>query len=337
MGPEEVAKAVALSEDGRSVRYIAEALGFPRSTVNNVIRLFNQTGSYKRSPGSGPKRCTDERDDRFMRMCVLRDRGMTSNIVAQRLANVRQTNVSSPTVRRRLKSFGLTSRKPATAPLLLPHHRRARLNFAMEHTYWTEEQWGSVLFTDESRFTLRSPDGRERVWRRQGERYAACCISPRTPFGGGGVMVWGGISLEARTELVIVERSSITARRYITECLQDHVVPYAEFLGENFILMQDNARPHTAGIVRQYLNEVGIVTLPWPARSPDMNPIEHVWDELGRRIRHRENIPETIPSLRIALQEAWEQLPQDVIANLIRSVPRRLETLIAARGGNTRY
>jgi transposase len=109
------------------------------------------------------------------------------------------------------------------------------------------------------------------------------------------------------------------------------------FLGENFILMQENARPHTTGIVRQYLNEVGIVTLPWPARSPDMNPIEHVWDELGRRIRHRENIPETIPSLRIALQEEWEQLPQDVIANLIRSVPRRLETLIAARGGNTRY
>jgi hypothetical protein len=94
-------------------------------------------------------------------LCVLRDRGMTSNIVAQRLANVRQTNVSSRTVRRRLKSFGLTSRKPVTAPLLLPHHRRARLNFAMEHTYWTEEQWGSVLFTDESRFTLRSPDGRE--------------------------------------------------------------------------------------------------------------------------------------------------------------------------------
>jgi hypothetical protein len=104
-----------------------------------------------------------------MRMCVLRDRDMTSNIVAQRVANVRQTNVSSRTVRRRLKSFGLTSRKPATAPLLLPHHRRARLNFAMEHTYWTEEQWGSVLFTDESRFTLRSPDGRDRVWRRQGE------------------------------------------------------------------------------------------------------------------------------------------------------------------------
>jgi transposase len=68
MGPEEVSKAVALSEDGRSVRYIAEALGFPRSTVNNVIRRFNQTGSSKRRPRSGPKRCTDERDDRFMRM-----------------------------------------------------------------------------------------------------------------------------------------------------------------------------------------------------------------------------------------------------------------------------
>ncbi|EFA12077.1 Transposable element Tc3 transposase-like Protein [Tribolium castaneum] len=74
-----------------------------------------------------------------------------------------------------------------------------------------------VLFSDEWRFCLHSPDGRHRIWRRSGERFAQCNIVPRVNFGGGSIMVWGGISLEARTELVIVDRGTMTADRYIRD------------------------------------------------------------------------------------------------------------------------
>nr|CAH7750892.1 unnamed protein product [Callosobruchus chinensis] len=71
-------------------------------------------------------------------------------------------------------------------------------------------------------------------------------------------MVWAGISLEACTELYIISTGSLIAVRYIDEILQDFVVPYVDFIGNNFILMHDNARPHIA-------------------RSPDANPIiEHI-------------------------------------------------------------
>jgi transposase len=97
-------------------------------------------------------------------------------------------------------------------------------------------------------------------------------------------MVWGGISWEARTELVFIERGTLTAHRYIEEVLQDHVVGFAQFAGDGFIFMHDNARPHTARIVTDYLHDVGIDTMNWPARSPDLNPIEHLWDVVRNRL-----------------------------------------------------
>jgi hypothetical protein len=78
------------------------------------------------------------------------------------------------------------------------------------------------------------------------ERYAPACIDERLPFGGGSVMVWAGISSEARIDLVFIQNGSLTAHRYITEVLEDHVMPFMITVGEHGILMHDNARPHAA-------------------------------------------------------------------------------------------
>ena len=78
-------------------------------------------------------------------------------------------------------------------------------------------------------------------------------------------------------------------------------MPFAPFIGDGFRLMQDNARPHVARCVQQYLEEVPIQTLVWPARSPDLNPIENVWDIMGRNVRRC--VPETLTDLRVMLQE----------------------------------
>lgn len=150
-------------------------------------------------------------------------------------------------------------------------------------------------------------------------------------------MVWGGICLGARTELVLIENGSLTAHRYVTEVLEPHVMPFAPFIGQNFIFMHDNARPHTASIVNSYLREVGINQMDWPARSPDMNPIEHAWDILGRRVRQRNPAPRNVEELKLALVEEWDNLPQEMIDSLIQSMGNRIQALLRARGGNTRY
>jgi hypothetical protein len=245
--------------------------------------------------------------------------------------------ISAPTVRRRLKERGLSAKTPSTGPRLTVGHRRAGLEFAHQYVNWGDNEWKNVLFTDESRFNPRSPDGCEKVWRRPGERYSQCCISPRSGYNGGSIMIWAGISLEAHTDLVFVENGAMTAHRYILECVESHVVPYAPFIDENVLFMDDNARPYMARIVVRYLEQVGIRLLPWPANSPDLNPIEHVWDFLGKRVRRRQRRPETLNGLRVALKEECAQIPQNYIATLIQSMPNRLRNVIRARGGNTRY
>jgi hypothetical protein len=117
------------------------------------------------------------------------------------------------------------------------------------------------MFSDEPRYCLHSSDRRMRVYRRPGERYAQCNMVPTVMFGGGSVMVWGGITLEARTELVVIPRGSITAVTYIANILEPHVMPLAPFRGNYFLFMHDNAKPHSARIVQDYLVEVGITTM----------------------------------------------------------------------------
>ncbi|GFW04632.1 transposable element Tcb1 transposase [Trichonephila clavipes] len=121
------------------------------------------------------------------------------------------------------------------------------------------------------------------------------------------------------------------------EILRPIVVPYAAAIGDDFILMDDNCRPHRANLVEDFLFEEGIVRMEWPACSPDMNPIEHVWDALGRRVAGRQPPPQTLQELERALLEEWDRIPQLVINSLIDFMLQMCSTLLAVRGNHTPY
>ncbi|GFW07082.1 transposable element Tcb2 transposase [Trichonephila clavipes] len=142
-------------------------------------------------------------------------------------------------------------------------------------------------------------------------------------FGSGGVLVYGGISMNGRTDLYIIRGGPLTARRYRDEILRPIVVPYAVAIGDDFILMDDNCRPQRANLVEDFLFEEGIVQMEWPACSPDMDPIEHVWDAIGRRVSGHQPPPQTLQELERALLEEWDRIPQLVINRLIDSMPQR--------------
>lgn len=334
---EDCAVAVALYEEGKSQNEIANRLNVTQSAISKVIKRFYETGTNERRAGQGRKRITSPQQDRYLRIQALRQRFVTSTSLQQEFSLTYDVRISQDTIRRRLKEDNITPYRAVTGPLLTAAHRRARLNFATEHLHWGEAEWSQVLFSDESKFSLNSDDRRRRVYRRPGERYTQCNVAETLGFGGGSIMVWGGISLQAHTELVIIDGGSLTSDRYITEILEPHVVPFAPFIGEQFIFMQDNARSHTARIVREYLDEVNIPLMNWPARSPDLNPIEHVWDNMGRQIRALQPPAITLNQLRGKILEIWEGIDQEFIRTLILSMGRRCQSVLNARGGNTRY
>lgn len=333
----ESVKAVTLIQEGRTQSFVAQQLGFTQSAISRVYQRYLETGQYTRRPGQGRKRATNAVQDRFIRLNALRTRFLTTRALKNELLDVHQLNLSIETIRKRLKEDNITAKVPARGPILTAAHRAARLQFARDHLDWEADDWARVLFSDESRFCLNKCDRRARVFRRPGERYAQCNILQVDNFGGGGVMVWGGIQLEARTDLEVIRFGTMNSERYITDILEPHVVPFAPFIGPNFIFMQDNARPHTAHIVREYIETVGITVMDWAARSPDLNPIEHVWDIMGRQYRALPNPPNNLIQLEVALRQIWENIPQEVITRLILSMPQRCQAVVAARGGNTKY
>lgn len=334
---EEAVKAVTLVQEGRSQRYVANVLGVQQSTISRVVRRYTDTGHFSRREGQGRKRVTTAVDDRFLRLTALRTRHCTARMLKNDLLAARNVAICVQTIRNRLREDNIRPKVPASGPRLTREHRVARLQFARDHAGWGIEEWSNVLFTDESRFCLYASDRRIPVYRRPGERYFQCNFRQKENFGGGSIMVWGGISFHGRTELVAVNGGRLTADRYIRDILEPHVIAYGPFVGDNFIFMDDNARPHVARIVNDYLHDVDIARMNWPARSPDLNPIEHVWDHMGRTIRQHEVPRRTLQELQNELNVIWNNMDQGYVQTLIESMPRRMQAVIRARGGHTRY
>ncbi|GFU34662.1 transposable element Tcb2 transposase [Trichonephila clavipes] len=143
--------------------------------------------------------------------------------------------------------------------------------------------------------------------------------------------------LGSRTDLHIFDAGSVNGTRYCNEILLPYVRLFRGTMGLQFLFMDDNAPCHRTVAAEQLLESEDIESMDWPARSPDLNPIEHVWDFLGRRLAARTLTPVTIRELRLALQDEWAAMPQQLIDTLILSMGRRCETCLAVRGDHIPY
>ncbi len=212
-----------------------------------------------------------------------------------------------------------------------------RLAWAKNKKDWTNE-WENVIWSDESRFEVFRGDGRRYVWRTIQERYDPKCLIPTFKSGQESVMVWGCFIKNKLGPLVRLE-GRITAKIYIEEILEKHLLPFVNDLenNDNCIFQEDNAPIHTARIAKKWKEDNNITSLPWPAQSPDLNPIENLWDELDRKVRKHKPLPKNQDDLWRILQEEWLKLDENTIKSLVDSMPRRIAAVIENKGGPTKY
>ncbi|GFW47096.1 uncharacterized protein TNCV_55491 [Trichonephila clavipes] len=123
---------------------------------------------------------------------------------------------------------------------------------------------------------------------------------------------------------------TLMGQRCVDDILQPHVGPFLNGL-PGTIFQQDNACLHTARVAKDFL--CPFQTLPWPARSPDLSPVEHMWNQLKRQMPLWHSVHDS----ELAVPDLWVHLPQDNIRCLINSMPDRVAACIAAGGGPTHY
>jgi transposase len=311
------------------IQTIAAKLNRHPGTIRRLFSKINKQGSSKRKPGSGRHRTTSAREDRMIVRQAKRDRRGSASSIKASLG----LSVTEKTVRNRLREAGMRSYWATKKPFISEENRKKRIAWAKEHLSWTKDQWNRVLWSDESPFTLRY-QGKLRVWRMHNERYLPEATTATIKHDKK-VNVWGCFSARGVGDLHAID--GIMEQRQYHNILVRHMVPSSKrlFPEGNWIFQHDNDPKHTAKLNKKYLQSKCISVLPWPAQSPDLNPIENLWSILGFRLRNRRVTTEE--SLIEILQDEWSKLSRGTLENLVDSMPRRCQAVIDSKGFATKY
>ncbi|GFY12394.1 transposable element Tcb1 transposase [Trichonephila clavipes] len=170
-----------------------------------------------------------------------------------------------------------------------------------------------------------------------GERFFSDCTVPTVKFGCGSIMVWGCFSWFGLGPLVPVI-GNMNSEMYV-DILENAPLPTLwKYFGEGpFLFHQDNCSIHTSRLAQAWFDEMGVLKLDWPSQSPDLNPIQHLWDEIERRLCSQPNRPSSLQVLTSTVMDAWKAVPMVTYQKLVESLPKYVQAVIHAKGGPTSY
>ena len=195
-----------------------------------------------------------------------------------------------------------------------------------------------MIFSDESKFNLFGSGGLQYCWRKGGEALDPRYTKKQVKHGGGKVMVWGCVTPQGVGQLYLID-GNMDSKKYVS-ILEDAYLGTLSNLHANrkdFILQADNDPKHTSKMTKAWIKGNHIPTLDWPANSPDMNIMENLWAYLENHIRSHPRRLSNSTELWNVLQEEWNKISPEYVRNLYESLPRRVEAVYSAKGGNTKY
>lgn len=326
-------RIVVLHEDGQGYKKIANTLKLSCSTVAKIIQHFKRAGSTQNRPRVGRPKKLSARAQRHIQMLSLKDRRRSAVSIAAEIEEVGGQPVSAQTICRTLHQIGLHGCHPRRKPLLKSVHKKACKQFAEDMSTKHMDYWNHVLWSDETKINLFGSDGLKHVWWRPGEEYKDKCVMPTVKHGGGNVMVWGCMSAAGVGELHFID-GNMNSNMYC-EILQQSMIPSLQKLGRRAVFQHDNDPKHTSKTSTALLKRLRVKVMDWPSMSPDLNPIEHLWGILKRKVEVRK--VSNIRQLRDVVMEEWKSIPVATCEALVNSMPRRVKAVLDNNGGHTKY
>jgi transposase len=319
---------------GHSYSEVGAHLNCSSKTVYRQMKKFKQTSKFCDKKKTGrPSKFTDEIKNQIVSW-VEEDRRSTSTKLSSMIKEKFGVDINDRTIRNFLTGKGYFGGVCARKPLLREQNKAKRLAFALEHVDKPLEFWNSILFTDEKKFEMVNSKRRIYCWKVKGEELRNDTIQPTVKHGGGSVMMWGSFLGDRVGDLYRVD--GIMKKEEYHSILQRHAIPSGlRLYGEGFVLQQDNDPKHTSKLCQNYLEskqEKGVLRiLEWPSQSPDLNPIELLWEEMDREIKKQK--PTSIPELERIARQVWSNISAETLQKLINRLPRLCKAVIEAEGG----
>ena len=327
---------ISLLQEGYSLRQIQSKTGIGKSTIGRIKKEVDI--DKENLQGGQPSKLSPCDKQSIIRQITT---GKLDNAVqaTQYINTIISNPVSAQTVRNALKEHNFRAVVKQKQPALKKAHRIARLQFARTHLNWTVEDWKRVLWSDETKINRIGSDGRVYTWKLKGEPISDRITTPTVKHGGGNnLMVWGCMGWNGVG--VLTEVQGIMDAVQYCEILDGGIVESFEMLemneGQRYF-QQDNDPKHTSKKATKWFEDNNIIVLGWPAQSPDLNPIEHLWVYLKRKLQEYPKPPKGVHELWERVEKEWNKIPPETCQNLIASMPRRLQAVIRAKGGHTKY
>jgi transposase len=288
----------------------------------------------------GQSRTKNAADNRRDKRHLAREAMKNRQLPAHKLAENCGLEVSTTSICNYLHDANIYSRVAAKKPFVSAENQKKRLSWCKERSKWhVFPEWSGIIWSDESSVEIGKSSRRELIWRKPGERYNLDCLRPTFKSGRKSVMIWGCFVGNRLGPLVFCD-GSINSDAYI-EILEQNLIGFKASVEEEqdvpLILQEDNAAVHVSKKSKKWKEENGIVCLPWPAQSPDLNPIEKLWKILKDNVQKMKSFPRTIKALKIALEEEWGKLDPNLLSKLVESMPKRVKLVVDAKGGPTKY
>lgn len=322
--------------NGSSLNSLAEMYpNISKKTLSRWIARLKLLGHVKPFKACGRPPKYSARDIRHLKTAARLHPKETAAQIAERAG----VSMTRHTVSKYLKQTGIFSIIVPKKQLLTPWHASRRLLWANEHRNLVAYDWQKWIFSDECSVQYDCTEGLVRMWLMPSEKYGPQAVRGTLQQGGGRIMIWGLISWDGVGPLIFVE-GTMDGDLY-KEVLKHHVEPLLVDLlmttGEVHTYMDDNAPCHRTNDIEEYCDQRGIKREWWPARSPDMNPIENLWSWIKQKLARLDNKPRTLQELKEKIEEIWYQIPVEYVRTLISSMPRRIGALRQAKGWNTKY
>ena len=325
-----------LINEGVSISVIANAYNIHFSTVWRIQKRYNETHSVEDVPRS-PRRC--KMPKRTFKICFRKfkqKKFQTLNILRHLLRVQYNIEYSKSGLRSYLKREGIIARLKIRKPILSKKNRLKRISFAKSHKNWTVDDWRRVVWTDESSFSLVRNCGREYHYIPSNDN-RRLPTKATTRKGGSSIMIWGCFKNDQVGKLNWISGTldSEGYQQIVRTTGRESIIKFR--CQRSFIWMHDNARPHSSHSTNDFFDKLGWKKFDWPPQSPDLNPIENLWNILKNKVYASSQFT-SIRELKATIESEWIKLDRSaVLKGLIESMPKRIYAVIANKGYTINY